>query len=64
MIEIKENISLKNYNTFHIDVNARFFVEVKSIQDLEELWASGLLDQYPFFFLGSGANVLFTESYQ
>ena len=63
MLHIQENISLKNFNTFHIDVKARFFVEVKSMQDMQELWESWLCNQYPFFLLWGGANILFTKDY-
>lgn len=34
MFEIKENISLKNYNSFGLDVKTHFFVECFSIQDI------------------------------
>ena len=33
-MEIKENISLKSYNTFGIDVLTTGFVEVNNIDDL------------------------------
>ena len=36
-MDIQKNISLKNYNTFGIDVNAKKFVEVTSIEQLKEV---------------------------
>ena len=33
---IQENISLKPYNTFGVDVSARYFAEVNSVEDLKE----------------------------
>ena len=36
-MNIQENISLLNYNTFLIDVNAKYFAEIKSIEDFQEL---------------------------
>lgn len=57
---IQENISLKHYNTFGIDVLARFFVVIDSVSQLEELFqASHLL---PSLVLGGGSNILFTKN--
>lgn len=63
MLQIQENISLKNYNTFHIDVKARFFVDVKSQEEFAELMETEIWSQYPHFFLWWGANILFTKNY-
>lgn len=53
------NISLKPYNTFGIDVKARNFVEVTSVEELREtltnMYASEL------FILGGGSNMLLTK---
>ncbi|HIF14159.1 MAG TPA: UDP-N-acetylenolpyruvoylglucosamine reductase, partial [Bacteroidetes bacterium] len=43
MHHIQENISLKRYNTFGIDANARYFCEVRSKEDLISLMGSGFL---------------------
>ncbi|AWU39889.1 UDP-N-acetylmuramate dehydrogenase [Blattabacterium punctulatus] len=61
MLDIKKNFSLKNFNTFGINVYARYFVNVKSIKDLQKT-----LDRYPYipiFFLGNGSNILFLKNY-
>ena len=36
-MQIHENISLKKYNTFGIDVKARYFVELKNEEQIEEM---------------------------
>ncbi|HIP50245.1 MAG TPA: UDP-N-acetylenolpyruvoylglucosamine reductase, partial [Candidatus Pacebacteria bacterium] len=36
MLNIQENISLKKYTTFEIGGEARYFVEVESLEDIEE----------------------------
>ena len=41
-MEILKNISLKNYNTFGIDVKANNFVEVNEYNDLESVLDDGL----------------------
>ena len=58
-MQIQENISLKQYNTFGIDVKARHFVSVSSIEDLKHLIS---LENYSEkFFLGGGSNMLLTK---
>ena len=37
MVSIQENVSLKPYNTFGIDVRAKYFCEVKSTEDFVAL---------------------------
>lgn len=64
-MQIKENISLKPFNTFGIDVNARYFVEINSISELQELMQ---LEKFSNQFinnnlvLGGGSNLLFTKN--
>lgn len=58
---IKENISLKNYNTFGIDVKTKFFAEITSENQLVEILKS--IKCFPFRVLGSGSNVLLTNDY-
>ena len=38
MIEVKEDYSLKPYNTFAIDVKCRYFVESDEEEALRLLW--------------------------
>jgi UDP-N-acetylmuramate dehydrogenase len=54
--------SLKNYNTFGVDVSANEFIEIDSIEQLQELIEEGI--QKPFFVLGGGSNILFTKDYE
>ena len=63
MLVIQENISLKNYNTFHIDAKAKFFVEVKSEDEFAELQNTEIWKEHPHFFLWWGANILFTKDF-
>lgn len=63
MFEIKENISLKPYHTFHMDVNTRYFAEYDTLADLKDLLSSPLLKQNTFIHVGSGSNLLFTRDF-
>ena len=56
-MKIKENISLKNYNTFGIDAIASRFVSVNSIPDILEI----LSKEQDIFVLGGGSNLLLTN---
>lgn len=57
---IQENVSLKAYNTFNIDVNARFFASVSSIDQLKTVLAD---PAHPDpFIIGGGSNILLTKS--
>ncbi|MBE2273340.1 MAG: UDP-N-acetylmuramate dehydrogenase [Flavobacteriales bacterium] len=65
---IQENFSLKNHNTFGVDVSAKYFAEVHSVEELIEV-----LKQNPThpvtntptqqLFLGGGSNILFTKNF-
>ena len=61
MPKIKKNHSLKNFNTFGLDVVAKNFVEIHSIEDINSLKAEGLIKKDEILILGGGSNVLFTK---
>lgn len=54
---IQENISLKAYNTFGIDVKARRFVSITSFYELQQL----LKIEKDFFLISGGSNMLLTK---
>jgi UDP-N-acetylmuramate dehydrogenase len=60
-MQLRENISLRPYNTFKIDARARYFVSFASIEELEECIT--LYDPSSLFVLGGGSNILFTGDY-
>lgn len=57
-MNIQKNISLKNYNTFGIDVIANRFVEINSLSDLKKIIAS----EKDLFLIGGGSNMLLTSN--
>ncbi len=63
MIEIQKNISLKKHNTFGVDVQADFFVEIKNEQEIFDLISTDVFASQPHLILGGGANILFTKDY-
>ena len=54
---VQENISLKAYNTFGIDVKARRFVSITSFYELQQL----LKTEKDFFLISGGSNMLLTK---
>jgi UDP-N-acetylmuramate dehydrogenase len=55
-MEIKENYSLKDFNTFGIECQVEKYLRIDTLNDLE------LLSQdIQYFILGSGSNILFTK---
>ncbi|MBL7943148.1 MAG: FAD-binding protein, partial [Flavobacteriales bacterium] len=58
-MQIQENISLKPYNTFGIDVRAASFVRFGSREELEEISTSDVFKRSRHLVLGGGSNVLF-----
>ena len=58
-MNIQENISLKSYNTFGIDVKAKFFVEITGLVQLQKALE---LKAYPKkFIISGGSNMLLTN---
>ncbi len=54
---ILQNVSLKNYNTFKIGGNAKYFAETDCAEEIIDL-----LEKYEkVFILGNGSNVLFSD---
>lgn len=58
-MEILSNISLKQYNTFGIDVKAKHFVSVKSVEELKSVLNLEAFTEK--FILGGGSNMLLTK---
>ena len=54
--------SLRGYNTFGIEAEARQFVEISSIDQYISLRKSGEYAHLPHLFLGGGSNVLLTKA--
>ena len=59
--DVREDVSLHKFNTFHINVNARYFAEISSFEQLQKLISTDLLSEKPVLVLGGGSNMLFTD---
>ena len=58
-MQIKENFSLKPYNTFSIDAKARYFSTFSNEDELSELTTHN--SQLKTFILGGGSNILLAK---
>ena len=63
MINIRENISLKPYHTFGMDITTRYFAEYDSVEDLQRLLISPIIRDNNYLQIGGGSNLLFTKDY-
>ncbi|TVR40917.1 MAG: UDP-N-acetylmuramate dehydrogenase [Cryomorphaceae bacterium] len=60
-MEVLSNVSLRPYNTFGIDVSARWFANVKSDEELRALLTDTSFESSLRLILGGGSNLLFTR---
>ncbi|HTI59853.1 UDP-N-acetylmuramate dehydrogenase [Mucilaginibacter sp.] len=63
MLQIQENVSLKNFNTFGIDVSAKYFVEITHEDDLAELFMDPQWLNIQRLVMGGGSNMLLKKDF-
>ncbi|HVW98268.1 MAG TPA: UDP-N-acetylmuramate dehydrogenase [Mucilaginibacter sp.] len=63
MLQIQENVSLKNFNTFGVNASARYFVEINHRDDLVELLMDPQWQQVNRLVVGGGSNMLLLNDY-
>ncbi len=63
MINVQEHVSLKPYNTFGVDVEARYFTTLASKYDIQQVLHSPIFQSNKHIILGAGSNVLFTQDF-
>lgn len=62
MLDIKQNEPLSKYTTFHLGGAAKFFVVVKSREELKEALNFAKEKNLKIFILGGGSNLLFSDA--
>ncbi len=66
IMQVQQNYSLKNYNTFSIEANAKYFSAFSSVADLQSFlsWNYKLeTTNHKLLILGGGSNILFTKDF-
>lgn len=62
-MNITENKSLKNLNTFGIDAFARYFAECESLEQIKQVLSDKKFSSAAKLILGGGSNLLFTKNF-
>lgn len=60
---VSENVSLKPYNTFGIDVSTAFFATFNSVEELQLLLQTHVVKQHNHLVIGGGSNMLLTQNF-
>jgi UDP-N-acetylmuramate dehydrogenase len=63
IMQIIENQSLKSYNTFGIEANARLFADCRSREEIRHVIEKYSGNRLPICILGGGSNILFTRNF-
>lgn len=62
-MNIKNDFPLKKFNTFGLDVIAKYFIELASSEEVVKFIKSGEFQTEDKLILGGGSNLLFTKDY-
>src|SRR5574344_273485 len=62
---IQNNVSLKEFNTFHVEATAQQYLEIKTDEDLSAFLQTykGQQHNHNIVVLGGGSNIVFTKDY-
>ena len=63
-MDIVQNISLKPFNSFGVNVDANYFSEINSIDDIQEALLFAKQKQLHYLVIGGGSNILFTRNFE
>jgi UDP-N-acetylmuramate dehydrogenase len=63
MPHLEEHVSLRPYNTFGLDVQARYFARFASAEALRQLLVLPEVQAGPLLVLGGGSNLLLTQDF-
>lgn len=62
-MQVQNNISLENYNTFGLAVKAKYFIKISTPESLKTV-----IEEFdktiPKFILGGGSNILFSQDFE
>ena len=63
IFDVKENVALKDKNTFHVAATTRWYGEFSSADDLKAFYDNPRFRALPKFILGGGSNLLITQDF-
>ena len=62
-MKVEQNYSLKEHNTFHLPVNARWFMEYENEEELLKILRDEYFQESLSLHIGSGSNLLFVGDF-
>ncbi|MDH6313144.1 UDP-N-acetylmuramate dehydrogenase [Parabacteroides sp. PFB2-10] len=62
-MKIEQNYSLEAYNTFHLPVKTRWFMEYDNVEELEKILCDEYFQQCYSLHIGGGSNLLFVNDF-
>lgn len=62
-MKIEQNYSLEAYNTFHLPVKTRWFMEYDNVEELEKILRDEYFQQCYSLHIGGGSNLLFVNDF-
>ena len=62
-MRIENNYSLEKYNTFHLPVKTRWFMEYESEDDLQKILRDEYFQECVSVHIGKGSNLLFINDF-
>lgn len=63
-IAVQHQVSLKAFNTFHIDAKAAAYVELHEVDQVASVFEYALSIKARVLVMGGGSNILFTQNFQ
>lgn len=63
IFDVKENVALKDKNTFHVAATTRWYGEFSSADDLKAFYDDPRFRAQPKFILGGGSNLLIAQDF-
>ncbi len=63
-MQLIENYALKSFNSFGMDISAKYYCNISSNEALQEVLAWNKKQLYQILVLGGGSNILFTKNFE
>jgi len=61
---IQSQVSLKLLNTFGVEAKAKFFCQIRHLDDIQNILQNPTFKDIPFLILGGGSNLLLTQDFE
>ncbi|MBM2820944.1 MAG: murB, partial [Candidatus Berkelbacteria bacterium] len=58
---IREHVVMSDFTTWRVGGVADYFIETKNVQDLSRVVKLAIENKIPYFVLGNGSNILFSD---